>query len=240
MPTLISPDGRWWWDGQQWRSRLVEGRLDLFWFTSTPDWFSRVLVTGLIGLIPIVGAINLLGWTLAATDMVRGGWKELPAPGFQYLERGVAPFIVQFVYGIAFCTSLVVLGVVTVLLAMSGRPQAVLAIGLGLLILLLVLAWWLISLYLFAALLIAPDRLGIAKALSPRRLIALAHANHEVSLRVAAIYFVAGLVLSAITMPVAFFIPFGSLLVLLVLPALYAILVPSLSALQVERTAASP
>ena len=54
MPALISEDGRWWWDGRQWRPRTVEGKLDLFWFTGTPDWVSRVLVTGLIGLIPIV------------------------------------------------------------------------------------------------------------------------------------------------------------------------------------------
>src|ERR1700737_4263902 len=47
VPQLISQDGRWWWDGKQWRTRLVEGPLDLFWFTSTPDWFTRVLVMGL-------------------------------------------------------------------------------------------------------------------------------------------------------------------------------------------------
>ncbi|HYM97392.1 MAG TPA: hypothetical protein VET26_08830, partial [Candidatus Sulfotelmatobacter sp.] len=63
-PAPISPDGRWWWDGARWQSRLVEGELDLFWFTSTPDWFARIAITGLIGLIPIVGTINLLGWTL--------------------------------------------------------------------------------------------------------------------------------------------------------------------------------
>ncbi|TMB46844.1 MAG: hypothetical protein E6J53_04105, partial [Chloroflexi bacterium] len=61
-PALISPDGRWWWDGARWRSRLVEGELDLFWFTSSPDWFGRVALTGLIGLIPIIGTINLFGW----------------------------------------------------------------------------------------------------------------------------------------------------------------------------------
>jgi len=58
MPALISPDGRWWWDGQHWRSRIVDGPLELFWFTATPDWFTRVVVTGLISLIPVVGAIN--------------------------------------------------------------------------------------------------------------------------------------------------------------------------------------
>ncbi|HLZ10828.1 MAG TPA: hypothetical protein VKT80_19740, partial [Chloroflexota bacterium] len=100
-PALISQDGRWWWDGVRWRSRLVEGDLDQFWFMSTPDWLERVAVTGLIGLIPIVGTMNSLGWMLVATDMVRQRWRELPPAGFRYIERGVPPFLVTFIYGLA-------------------------------------------------------------------------------------------------------------------------------------------
>lgn len=166
--------------------------------------------------------------------MVRGGWKELPPAGFQYVERGVAPFVVAFVYGLVLFASLIVLGLFTVLLATSGRDHAVLAVGLGLLIFVLAVTCWLISLYLFAALLTAPDRLGIAKALDPRRLFAVGLANHDVSLRVAFIYAVTTLAVTGIIFPVAIFIPFGGLLVLLVLPAVYAILVPSLAGFQVE------
>ena len=129
MPALISPDGRWWWDGTRWRSRMVEGKLDLFWFTSTPEWFARVVITGLIGLIPIVGAINLLGWTLTATDMVRRGWKELPPAGFQYLERGIAPFVVGIVYAVVLFLVVGVLAFFTLVLAMSGRSHVVIAVG---------------------------------------------------------------------------------------------------------------
>jgi hypothetical protein len=235
MPALISADGRWWWDGTQWRSRLVEGRLDLFWFTSTPDWFTRVVVTGLIGLIPIVGTINLLGWTLAATDMVRSGWKELPPAGFQHLERGVAPFVVGLVYGFALFFILGFLVLFTVLLATSGRAYAIaVAIVFVVLIFLLLLAWWLISLYLYAAVLLASDRLGIAKAIDPRRLFALARANHDVSLHIALVYAAATITVAFISIPVGLVIPFGSLLVALVLPAIYAILVPNLAAFRVE------
>ena len=87
---------------------------------------------------------------------------------------------------------------------------------------------------MYAALLVASDRLGIAKALDPRRLFALARANHAVSLQVALVYVVIGVALSVIVFPVALFIPFGGLLVWLVLPGVYAILVPSLAAFQVE------
>ncbi len=237
MPALISEDGRWWWDGRQWRPRTVEGKLDLFWFTGTPDWVSRVLVTGLIGLIPIVGAINLLGWTLEATDMVRGGWKELPSPGFRYLERGAAPFIVSLVYGVVVLTIVGVLALITVLLATRGDSRVTLAIVPGVLIFLIVFGWWLASLYLFAALITASDKLGIAKAIDPRRLYALARANHDVSLHVALIYGAATIVIAVISLAVGVVIPFGSLIVSLGLPVVYATIAPDLSRFQVERTA---
>jgi hypothetical protein len=234
MPALISQDGRWWWDGTQWRTRSVEGQLDLFWFTSTPDWFTRVVVMGLIGLIPIVGSINLLGWTLSATDMVRGGWKELPPAGFQHLERGVAPFVVGLVYGVALFLLVGVLVFLTVVLAMSGRTRIALAIGLALLTFLLLLAWWLVSLYLFAAVIVASDRLGIAKAVDPRRLFTLARANSDVSLHVALVYAAAAIALGGISVVVGLIIPFGGLVVSVGLPAVYAILVPSLAAFRVD------
>jgi hypothetical protein len=234
VPPLISQDGRWWWDGKQWRTRLVDGPLDLFWFTSTPDWFSRVLVMGLIGIIPIVGAINLLGWALTATDMVRGGWKELPPAGFQHLNRGVAPFVVSLVYGLVLGAVLFVLVFMTVFFATSGRAGVVLAVGLGLLSILIFLAWWLISLYLFGALIMASDRLGIAKALDPLRLFAQARANHEASLHIAVIYGLASIAIAAIGVALAFIIPFGGgILVSLGLPAVYAIVAPSLAAFRV-------
>jgi len=233
MPALISEDGRWWWDGRQWRTRLVEGRPDLFWFTTTPEWSTRVLITGLIGLIPIVGAINMLGWTLAATDMFRNRWKELPPAGFQYLERGVAPFVAGLVYGLVFFIFFAFVTVFTVLLATSGGGRAAIAVGLAVLIFLIAVAWWLVWLYLIAALLISADRLGIVKALDPGRLFALAHASHALSLRVGLIYGLGTIALVAVAVGLAF-IPFSGLIVSIGLPAVYATLVPSLAAFRVE------
>jgi MFS family permease len=234
MPALISEDGRWWWDGRQWRTRLVEDKPDLFWFTTTPEWFNRVVIIGLIGLIPIVGAINILGWTLTATEMSRNRWKELPPAGFQHLERGVAPFVVGLVYGVSFFVVIGVLTFFTVLFAMSGGVRLAVAIGFAFVMLLLVVAWWLVWLYLFAALLITSDKLGIAKALDPRRLLALARANHEVSLHVALLYGAATIVLIAAASTLGVVIPFGGFVVSIGLPALYAVLVPSLAAFRVE------
>jgi hypothetical protein len=241
MPVLISEDGRWWWDGTHWRSRAVEGPLDLFWFTSTPDWFQRVIVTGLIGLIPIIGSINMLGWTLTATDMVRGGWKELPPAGFQHLERGVAPFVVGLVYGLVLSVVFVMLAVVAVAFGVSGRTSlVVIGIALGLLGILLLVAWWLAALYIFAALLIGSDRLGIVHALDPQRLYALARANHQASLHVAVMYGAATLIFAAIGLTIGIIVPFGSLVLTASLPAVYALVVPTLASFRVDAAGGPP
>jgi hypothetical protein len=235
MPVLISQDGRWWWNGTPGESRSVEGPLELLWFTKTPDWAQRVIVTGLIGLIPIIGAINLLGWTLTATDMVRGGWKELPPAGFQNLERGVAPFVVSLVYGLVLWVVVIVLAVVAVALGTSGRTElVVIGIVLGVLGLLLLVAWWLAALYTFAALLIGSDQLGIGKALDPRRLLALARANHQASLHVALLYGVAIIGFVFIGLTAGLVVPFGSVLLSAALPAVYAVVVPTLASFRVE------
>ena len=233
-PAVISPDGRWWWDGTQWRSRLVEGELDLFWFTSTQDWIPRILVTGLIGLIPIVGIINMYGWTLTATDMVRQRWRELPPAGFQYLERGVAPFVVGLVYGVVALLVLGSLALTAILVGSSDHGRVAIAILIGLLDVLLAIAWWLLMLYMFAAILAGSDRLGIERALDPRRLWAIARANSGPTLSIAGIYLLGALALAAIGAGVGIVVPFGGLIVNLGLPGVFAILVPFLVRITVD------
>jgi hypothetical protein len=166
--------------------------------------------------------------------MHRNRWKELPAAGFQHLERGVPPFMVSLVYGVVLFVVIAMVALFTVLLAMPGGTRLVVAIGIAFVIFLVLMAWWLFWLYLFAALLIVSDKLGIARALDPRRLFALARANHEVSLRAALIYGGGTIALIVVFSTVGFVIPFAGLFVSIVLPALYAVLVPSLAAFRVE------
>ena len=68
------------------------------WPSRDPDWVSKVLLTGLILLIPVVGQLVLLGWMLAALDNLRAGHPVLPPAGFSYLGRGVNLFVVYLVY----------------------------------------------------------------------------------------------------------------------------------------------
>jgi hypothetical protein len=237
---LISTDGRWWWDGTRWRSRLVEGELDRFWFTSTPDWVARIAVTGLIALIPIAGTMNFYGWTLVATDMVRQGWRELPPAGFHYIERGVAPFLITFFYGLAFLLVLATLITAGFVFLFSQPSQTALAIAAWLLAVLVLFGWWLISLYMFASVLIGSDRLGAGRAFNPARLFALASRNFNVSLHVAVTYGLASLVLGLATAVVGSIVPFGGVAVAVVVPAILAMLVPLLATFRVDDEKALP
>ncbi len=67
------------------------------WPFQDPGWFGKIVVQGLIFIIPIVGWIALAGWVIMLIDNYRAGRRELPPAGF-HLERGVALFVVVFVY----------------------------------------------------------------------------------------------------------------------------------------------
>ncbi len=238
MPALVSPDGRWFWDGSRWRSRMVEGPLDLFWFTSTPEWENRILLTGLIALIPIVGSINTLGWTLVATDMIRQRWKELPPAGLQYVERGVAPFVLGLVYGLVAFLVLAALFVGGLVLLFSNGSVPALGVVLIVLSVVFLVAWWLISLLIFAAILIGSDRLGLGHAINPAVLVRLVRQNMNASLHAALIYGLGALALGAVGLMIGFIIPFGGLILSIGLPAVYAMTVPPLATFEARPVAA--
>src|SRR5207237_9207290 len=71
------------------------------WPFQDPGWFGKMVIQGLIGIIPIVGWIAMVGWFLMILDNYRAGRRELPAAGF-HLERGVGLFVVFLVYVIVF------------------------------------------------------------------------------------------------------------------------------------------
>src|SRR5260370_10041557 len=104
------------------------------------------------------------------------------------------------------------MAVLAVAFAASGRTGfVVIAILIGLVALLVLVGWWLAALYLLGALLIGPDRLGIGWALDPRKLFALARANHHASLHVALIYGSPTIALAFPALVCALMLPFGGL-----------------------------
>jgi len=78
------------------------------WPFQDPGWFSKMVVQGLIFIIPIVGWIALTGWLVLTIDNYRAGRRELPPAGF-HLERGIALFVVLLVYGIVIAIPITVL-----------------------------------------------------------------------------------------------------------------------------------
>ena len=69
------------------------------WAFRDPAWAGKLLVQGLIVIIPIVGWIAMTGWLMMAFENARAGRNELPPAGF-HLERGFPIFVVFFVYGL--------------------------------------------------------------------------------------------------------------------------------------------
>src|SRR5207253_3479490 len=71
------------------------------WPFQDPGWFGKMIVQGLITIIPIVGWIATAGWLIMTIDNYRAGPPELPPAGF-HLGRGVALFVVYLIYIIVF------------------------------------------------------------------------------------------------------------------------------------------
>ena len=53
-----------------------------------PQWVTKCLVIGLLTMVPIVGTINLLGWSKAITQRRLAGDTTLPDANFNYLGTG--------------------------------------------------------------------------------------------------------------------------------------------------------
>jgi hypothetical protein len=148
------------------------------WPSRDPEWVTKVLLIGLINLIPIVGQLNLLGWMLAALDNLRAGRPELPPAGFQYIGRGLNLFVVFLVYGLVLGVTFGILFGVGLGITAGNDGQGN-AIGVPLillayaLLLLGVLVWYLFT----PAVIVATERGGIAGGLNLPRLIAMVGAD---------------------------------------------------------------
>ena len=62
-----------------------------------PGWVGKIVVQGLILIIPIVGLIATAGWMLMTFDNIRAGRHELAPAGF-HLSRGIGLFGAWFIY----------------------------------------------------------------------------------------------------------------------------------------------
>ena len=92
------------------------------WPFQDPGWLGKMVLQGLIFIIPIVGWIALAGWLVMTIDNYRANRRELPPAGF-HLERGVALFVVLLVWGVVFGIPGIILG------AAGGRNSGLAGLG---------------------------------------------------------------------------------------------------------------
>jgi hypothetical protein len=165
------------------------------WPSRDPEWVRKVLLTGLILIIPVVGQVVLLGWMLAALDNLRAGTPVLPEAGFSYLGRGVNLFVVYLLYGAALLVLFGVLFGAGVALAVSGSNAASLA---GVVLILLGYAFLLIAglclTLVTPAIVVATERGGIGGGLNVPGVVRLVRVDVEESLRAGLFTLVASLI----------------------------------------------
>jgi Protein of unknown function (DUF4013) len=84
-----------------------------------PDWLKKVAINALIGLIPFIGQIYLLGWGLeVARRVATGSGTPLPDVDFAtFLGHGFKAFVVSLVYTLPI---LVVAIPVAIIIAIAG------------------------------------------------------------------------------------------------------------------------
>jgi hypothetical protein len=141
------------------------------WPTRDPEWIVKLLIIGLISLLPIVGAINGIGWMLASLDRLRAGEERLAPANFRHLARGARVFVVELVYALVIVAIGAAFYIPGLLIAVrqghdGGSPSLI-----GVAILLNLVAFGLVTLgslaYTFAlpAFILATDAGGIAAGL---------------------------------------------------------------------------
>ena len=91
------------------------------WPFRSAAWLSQVVLMSLIGLIPFVGGMALLGWVLTAADGLHEGRAVVPPAGF-YLRRGARLYFVAFIWGLV--VAMVVYGSMFIFFALFFRPGA--------------------------------------------------------------------------------------------------------------------
>jgi len=181
----------------------VERVTDAFaWPVRDPEWPVKVLVTGLLLLIPIAGAINGLGWMLATLDRLRAGEERLAPANLGYLGRGVQLFAAQLVYSLAVALVALVIYLPAVLIAVS-QGQGSGSTGLILVSLLLnLLAFGVTTVGSLAltfatpAIVLATDRGGIRGGLAVREIVRRSRANPTNTLIAGLMLIAAGLISS--------------------------------------------
>lgn len=108
-----------------------------------PNWIKKCLLMGLIALfVPIVGALNAMGWMRSYAEARIRGETELPEANFSYIGPGWRIFLMYLpIAGIMLLLYLVVGGLVAAGAALEIEALAIVGAILGMLLFLPVMLW---------------------------------------------------------------------------------------------------
>ena len=162
------------------------------WPFRDPGWLGKIVLQGLILIIPIVGAIAMLGWMMRSLDNLRAGRFELAPAGF-HLSRGIALFGAEVVYYLAIY---VPFGILLALGAIASQQSGALA---GLLTALAQLEQTVAGLlfaFIFPALVVRTYEAGFAGGMDIGRVWRLASSNVGNSVLAALVMIAAGIISS--------------------------------------------
>lgn len=99
-----------------------------------PDWFKKIIIPGLVGLlIPIVGQLVLLGWSLKITqNVIRNNPNPLPAMEFgSDLGRGFKAWVVGLVYSIPMLVFYLPILLLSILADSSGEQSIAVVVAIA-------------------------------------------------------------------------------------------------------------
>ena len=164
------------------------------WAFRDPAWPSKLLVQGLILIIPVVGWIAMNGWLLMAYDNVRAGRSELPPAGF-HLSRGISLFFVFLVYGVVLgIPSGVLYGIGVVVASNAGNAQSTITPVFFSIAALVSIAVGLLLRFLYPALIVATARGGFGGGMNVQRVWQMSTVNVTNTVVAAAIILVASII----------------------------------------------
>jgi len=153
------------------------------WPVRDPQWAPKLIVIGLISLIPIIGWMNGLGWMLGSLDRLRSGEERLADGYFAHIGRGARLFVVELIYALVVVALGLVFYIPGILIAVSqghgnANPGVIaLALLLDLAALGLVSLGSLAYTFLLPAVILATDAGGIGAGLSIGAIVRRSRAN---------------------------------------------------------------
>lgn len=143
----------------------------------------KLLIIALILLIPVVGAINGIGWMLASIDRLRAGDTRLAPANLSYIARGFGLFVVNLAYGLAIALVAAAIYIPAVVVASNQSQGSANPTLISLAIILSLLAFSVATLgslalnFAMPSIVLATDRGGITGGLHVGAVVRLARAN---------------------------------------------------------------